>query len=220
MWRSIKRLLQPKRCWPPTPKSLMSIHEYLEKHLPASKAHAIVDYLQEHKCLLKITKPRKTKRGDFRQNGRELSISVNHDDNSYRFLFTLVHEIAHLKTFHLHRNKVKPHGEEWKSNFKNLFYHFQMEEEFGKDEAVFKVVAYELENPKACSGVNITLEKAFSLHDEMEGLYLEEVQEGQLFNFREQVYQKLETRRSRVLCLNVANNRKYTINKAALVRLS
>ena len=54
----------------------------------------------------------------------------------------------------------------------------------------------------------------------MEGLYLEEVQEGQLFNFREQVYQKLETRRSRVLCLNVANNRKYTINKAALVRLS
>ena len=163
----------------------MSIHEYLEKHLPASKARAIVDYLQEHKCLLKITKPRKTKRGDFRQNGRELSISVNHDDNSYRFLFTLVHEIAHLKTFHLHRNKVKPHGEEWKSNFKNLFYHFQMEEEFGKDEAVFKVVAYELENPKACSGVNVTLEKAFSLYDEMEGLYLEEVQEGQLFNFRE-----------------------------------
>ena len=95
-----------------------------------------------------------------------------------------------------------------------------MEEEFGKDEAVFKVVAYELENPKACSGVNVTLEKAFSLYDEMEGLYLEEVQEGQLFNFREQVYQKLETRRSRVLCLNVANNRKYTINKAALVRLS
>ena len=76
----------------------MSIHEYLEKHLPASKARAIVDYLQEHKCLLKITKPRKTKRGDFRQNGRELSISVNHDDNSYRFLFTLVHEIAQGKT--------------------------------------------------------------------------------------------------------------------------
>jgi SprT protein len=198
----------------------MSIYEYLQKHLPDHKASLILGYLQANKCFLKITKPRKTKRGDFRHNGRDLSISVNHDNNSYRFLFTLVHEMAHLKTFVAYKNTVLPHGVEWKKNFKELFYELKMDEVFGKDEIILKVIRKELENPKACSGVNLDVEKAFTLYDEIRGIYLDEVAVGQRFNFRSGVYEKLETRRSRVLCLNVVNQKKYTINKAALVQLS
>jgi hypothetical protein len=198
----------------------MSILEYLEKHLPTFKAQCILDYLDESKCVLKITKPRKTKRGDFRQNGQKLSISVNHDQNTFRFLFTLVHEIAHLKTFAEFKNKVKPHGDEWKVNFQSLFYYFKMEEEFGVDESILMVVEQELVNPKACSGISLEVERAFSKFDDIEGVYLDELQPGQQFVFRNHTYEKLETRRTRVMCLNLTNNRKYTINKAALVQFS
>ena len=96
----------------------MSVLEYLEKHLPTLKAVAIIDYTARHNCTLRITRPRKTKRGDFRQLGIKQSISINQDSNSFRFLFTLIHELAHLETFIQHKNQVKPHGVEWKSNFK------------------------------------------------------------------------------------------------------
>ena len=197
----------------------MSILEYLEKHLPTTKAYYILSFLVEHKCVLKITKQRKTKRGDFRQNGPKLSISVNHDTNTYRFLFTLVHEIAHLKTFLEYRHTVKPHGDEWKANFKELFTSLDVADEFKKDEQMFAVVSDELINPKACSGLNIRVEKAFSKYDEKKGTYLEELMVGARFTFGVHTYEKLENRRSRVMCLNLSNNRKYTINKAALVQV-
>ena len=197
----------------------MSILEYLEKHLPSNKAHYILSFLEERKCVLKVTKQRKTKRGDFKQNGARLSISVNHDTNSFRFLFTLVHEIAHLKTFLEYRHKVKPHGDEWKANFRALFTSLDVADEFKKDEQLFAVVSDELVNPKACSGVNIRVEKAFSMYDEKQGTYLEELTVGDLFEFGPHRYEKLENRRSRVMCLNLSNNRKYTINKAALVQV-
>jgi SprT protein len=197
----------------------MSILEYLEKHLPTYKASQIIQYLAESKCVLKITKPRKTKRGDFRQSGNNLSISVNHDTNSFRFLFTLIHEIAHLKTYLDYGNRIRPHGDEWKRNFEELFYHFQMEDEFGKDEAMLLVIKNELKSPKACSGVNLALEKAFTPYDDISGTYLDELLHGENFEFRGQRYQKLESRRTRVMCLNLTNNRKYTINKAALVEV-
>ena len=95
----------------------MKVQEYLETHLPPHKAAAILSYLSSNHCSLRITRPRKTKRGDFRQYRDILSISVNHDENSYRFLFTLIHEIAHLKTYLEYKNKVKPHGTEWKKQF-------------------------------------------------------------------------------------------------------
>jgi SprT protein len=197
----------------------MSILEYLEKHLPTYKASQIIQYLAESKCVLKITKPRKTKRGDFRQSGNNLSISVNHDTNSFRFLFTLIHEIAHLKTYLDYGNRIRPHGDEWKRNFEELFYHFQMEDEFGKDEAMLLVIKNELKSPKACSGVNLAVEKAFTPYDAISGTYLDELLHGENFEFRGHRYQKLESRRTRVMCLNLTNNRKYTINKAALVEV-
>ncbi len=195
----------------------MKVQEYLETHLPPHKAAAILSYLSSNHCSLRITRPRKTKRGDFRQYRDILSISVNHDENSYRFLFTLIHEIAHLKTYLEYKNKVKPHGTEWKNNFRELFIHFEMAEEYTRDEHLKTVVLNELKNPKAASGVGLDLEKAFAVHDQSDLLHLEEISEGDRFIFRGVVYQKMESRRSRVMCLNMANNRKYTISKAANV---
>lgn len=195
----------------------MSILEYLETHLPTHKAQQILAYLEEAKCILRITRKRKTKLGDFRHNGTQVSISVNHDTNTYRFLFTLVHEIAHLKTFLEFKNSVKPHGQEWKRNFKELFTSLQVDEEFKNDTEIYQVITLELMDPKACSGVNVVVEKAFAKYDEHSGIYLEELPMGKTFRYKDQVYKKLENRRTRVLCLNLTNNREYTINRAAMV---
>jgi hypothetical protein len=196
----------------------VSVLEYLEKHLPTLKAVAIIDYTARHNCTLRITRPRKTKRGDFRQLGIKQSISINQDSNSFRFLFTLIHELAHLETFIQHKNQVKPHGVEWKSNFKKLYDYFEMDEEFSVDNYILQVVKSELKNPKACSGVNVNLEQAFAIYDCVQGVLLDQLPTGDFFMFRENKYKKLETRRTRVVCLNITNNRKYTINRAVKIQ--
>ena len=196
----------------------MSVLEYLVNHLPNKKAVAIIDYTARHNCTLRITRPRKTKRGDFRQLGIKQSISINQDSNSFRFLFTLIHELAHLETFIQHKNQVKPHGVEWKSNFKKLYDYFEMDEEFSVDNYILQAVKSELKNPKACSGVNVNLERAFAIYDCVQGVLLDQLPTGDFFMFRENKYKKLETRRTRVVCLNITNNRKYTINRAVKIQ--
>jgi hypothetical protein len=192
--------------------------EYLEKHLPAKKAAIIIDYITRHNCTLRITRPRKTKRGDFRQLGIKQLITINQDSNSFRFLFTLIHELSHLETFIQYKNQVKPHGIEWKYNFKKLFDFFEMGEEFSVDNYILQAVKSELKNPKACSGVNVNLEQAFAVYDCEQGVLLDQISTGDFFLFRNKQFKKLQTRRTRVLCLNITNNRTYTINRAVKIQ--
>ena len=112
----------------------MTVAEYLQLHTSAQKSERILAYLQSNKCNLKITRPRKTKRGDFRYGKGTLTISVNQDSNSFRFLFTLIHEIAHLKNYLEFGTRVSPHGKEWKANFRFVFNEFKMHEEFEKNQ--------------------------------------------------------------------------------------
>ena len=77
-----------------------------------------VEYLlKQNNFALKIVNERQTKHGDFRRlpNGR-FQITINNNLNSYQFLMTLIHEIAHHIT-HQKFGIVKPHGKEWKMVF-------------------------------------------------------------------------------------------------------
>lgn len=197
----------------------MKARSYLELHLDSARASRIIGYLQDAQCNLVITRPRKTKRGDFRAVNEKNTITVNRDENSFRFLFTLVHEIAHLKTHLDYGRSIKPHGKEWKTNFKFLFHFFGMDEVFQSAPYVYAAVLEELERPKACSGVNLHLEAAFAENENTEGMYLFELAPGQQFEFRSNRYRKVQDRRTRVLCINLSNNKQYTINKAAKVVL-
>ncbi|MBR9859936.1 SprT family zinc-dependent metalloprotease [bacterium] len=162
---------------------------------------------------------RKSKRGDFRVKGKHLLITVNRDPNIYRFIITLVHELAHLKTYKEYKLKVKPHGDEWKGNHRQLFYHFDLLKLFQGNPELEEVLDNELENPSACSGINLDLEKKLIVHDlNTDQVFLDDLPEDAVFEFRSVIYRKLETRRTRVLCLNLKNSRKYTISKASTVR--
>jgi hypothetical protein len=193
------------------------LEAYLEAFLKPEKVSTILSYLEENNCSLRVTKPRITKRGDFRTDGVNHKISVNQDTNKYRFLLTFIHEIAHLKTFVDFGNKVNPHGKEWKANFRLLFSMWNLDEDFDHSEDLLAAILEEKNNPSACSGVDYKLEKLLQEHDDHDKVLLGEVPMGANFIFRGITYKKLEKRRTRCLCLSLSNNRKYTLNIAAMV---
>ena len=82
--------------------------------------------LLDHDHLVVIVKnERKTRHGDYKRlpNGK-YQITVNSNLNSYRFLITLIHEIAHFEAYNTYGRRIKPHGKEWKHTFQHLMLPF------------------------------------------------------------------------------------------------
>ena len=68
-----------------------------------------------------LVKKRKTKHGDFRKLASgKIQITVNENENPFRFLITLLHEIAHHIAFQKHGFRIAPHGREWKNAFSSI----------------------------------------------------------------------------------------------------
>ncbi|RZK82169.1 MAG: sprT domain-containing protein, partial [Pedobacter sp.] len=109
--------------------------EVLSQYMPLGAAPVIARWIDYFQCEFKISKSRSTKLGDYRHpfNGVGHKISVNNNLNQYSFLVTTVHEFAHLLTWNDHKNKVKPHGEEWKKNFKRMMVPFIDQQVFPED---------------------------------------------------------------------------------------
>lgn len=121
--------------------------------------------LREFPHHLIITPPRSTKLGDFTADpkGRNHTITVNGNLNQYAFLITLMHELAHLITYINHRDKVRPHGHEWKSDFKKTLGPFLRRKVFPEDVAL-AVQGY-LANPGAATCSDIHLSKVLARYD-------------------------------------------------------
>lgn len=101
-------------------------HKYaqaLKPFLPQESLEYVVNLIIHHQVHFKVSKPRKSKLGDYRipHQGQGHRISVNGDLNQYSFLITTIHEFAHLVTFKEYGRQVMSHGNEWKQTFKVLF---------------------------------------------------------------------------------------------------
>ncbi|MBN2682412.1 MAG: SprT-like domain-containing protein [Bacteroidales bacterium] len=100
-------------------------HQYkviLRRFLPENYVDTAFVLLKNDNVNLKITKTRNTKLGDYRPpfNGKGHRITINGELNPFEFLITFLHEFAHLNINKSFGNKVKPHGKEWKLEFRNL----------------------------------------------------------------------------------------------------
>ena len=130
-------------------------NKILSEYLPEASVAEVLSLLDKHPCHLKIVNKRRTKHGNFkRYSDGKIQITINNDLNPYRFLLTLIHEFAHLITFEEFK-RVKPHGQEWKRNFKHLMLPFVNPEIYPKDVLPF-LVNY-LINPKASTVADIIL---------------------------------------------------------------
>ena len=194
----------------------------LEKYLPAEAAPLIGRWIDYFKCEFKISRNRNSKFGDYRSpfGGKGHRISVNYDLNAYAFLVTTVHEFAHLHTWNEHKQKAKPHGTEWKNNFKKMMQPFFEKEIFPPD-VKHAIVRY-LDNPAASSCSDLNLYRSLRQYDtpKISAITVEKLPLKALFKLKNgRIFCKDEKLRKRYKCVEVSTKRIYLFSPVAEVEL-
>ncbi|WP_432711564.1 SprT-like domain-containing protein [Pedobacter sp.] len=199
----------------------MKKDQVLAQYMPAAAAPTIARWIDYFQCEFKISKNRTTKLGDYRHPFKTAGhrISVNNDLNHFAFLVTTVHEFAHLLTWNDHKNKVKPHGMEWKNNFKRMMNPF-LEQEIFPEELRQAIHSY-LINPSASSCTDLQLSRALKKYDvAYTGSRLEEIPLHTVFTIKDgRKFKKGERLRKRFRCTCLDNGHIYLFNPLAEVIL-
>lgn len=136
----------------------------VKEHLPETAIAQCDAMINEHRVVIKVVKKRKTRHGDYKKllNGTH-QITINTTENKYRFLITLIHEIAHLMAFSQYGRQIKPHGIEWKQTFQSLMLPFLRPQIFPAH--LLPILARHFKNPKASSSTDTNLCLALNKFD-------------------------------------------------------
>lgn len=195
--------------------------ELLAQYMPATAAPIIGKWIDYFQCEFKISKSRATKLGDYRHpfKSEGHKISVNNNLNPYAFLVTTVHEFAHLLTWNEYKNKVKPHGTEWKNNFKRMMKPFFDQQVFPED--IHQVIVAYLNNPAASSCTDLSLARALKKYDaNLATTRIEELPLHTIFVLKDgRKFKKGERIRKRYRCVCLDNGNIYLFNPLAAVLL-
>lgn len=194
------------------------MEEVLEKYIPLAAVQPCAVLIKEHHVHLKIVNERVTRHGDYRRmpDGSH-QITVNSSENSYRFLITLVHEIAHLVAFERFGRRIKPHGLQWKRTFQELMLPFIRPEVFPQH--LLPLIARHFKNPKASSDTDAVLSLALKQFDAPNDKnYIFEIPNGDTFKlYNGKIFKKGKQRVKRFECLELATGRIYLFNPNAEV---
>jgi SprT protein len=191
----------------------------LHQHLPEKSVAYCYQLWNERPFALKITRSRQTKVGDFtsRSDAMHPRITLNHDLNPYTFLITYIHEVAHLHVFLQYRNRVDPHGNEWKVAFQKLLQPVLTLDIF--PEEILSVLIRHVQNPKASSFADSELTRALRNFDKGNNMniVLSDLPEGSTFHLNGRYFTKGKLRRTRILCKETKSKRHYLVPADALV---
>ena len=192
----------------------------LEKYIPSHAVEPVFEMIQTSHIHLKIVNERKTRHGDYRRmpdGGHQITVNANL--NKYRFLITLVHEIAHLVAFEKFGRQIKPHGREWKMTFQKLMLPFIRPEIFPAE--LLPIIARHFRNPKASSDTDAHLSVALKGFDaESDKNYVFEVPQGSIFRiYNGKIFKKGVRRIKRYECVEVNTGRVYLFQPNAEVEL-
>lgn len=192
----------------------------LTKYIPEFAVKPIFELIVTHRVHLKIVNERLTRHGDYRKavNGKH-EITVNGSLNKYRFLITLIHEIAHLVAFEKYGRNIKPHGNEWKHTFQQLMVPYIRPEIFPHQ--LLPLLARHFRNPSASSDTDTTLSLALKQFDQQNDKnYVFEIPYGSIFRIKNgKVFKKIAVRTKRFECLEISSGRLYLFNPNAEVEL-
>jgi len=193
----------------------------LSKYMPPEAAPIISQWINDTGCRFKVSRSRKTKLGDYTSphHNKPHQISVNHDLNPYAFLITTIHEFAHLKTYQEFKNRVKPHGDEWKSNFRKLMQAFLHLGIFPKD--IIQAIEQYMNNPAASSCTDLHLYRILKSYDciQESNLYLEDLPLLSIFEINNgRRFQKFEKLRKRYRCIEIATQKTYLFHPLAEIK--
>jgi SprT protein len=194
--------------------------DIFQKYFPATTAHYCWSLWEKYQFNFKITRSRQSKLGDYsfrRDSGHK--ITVNGDLNPYAFLVTYIHEVAHLATFKQFGSKPNPHGKEWKKYFKELFMPL-LNENVLPSQLLIPLAEY-LQNPSATTQSNSSLVNAlrtFDPQNEDNRIVLATLEAGEVFELNGRYFEKGELRRTRFLCTDKTNGKRYVVSAIAMVK--
>lgn len=193
----------------------------LKKYIPERAVESCLGLIQQTGVHLKIVNERVTRHGDYRRmpDGNH-QITVNATLNRYRFLITLVHEIAHLVAFEKYGRQIKPHGKEWKHTFQHLMLPFIRPEIFPVK--LLPLLAKHFKNPKASSSTDANLSIALKQFDEQhtDKSYVFELPLGSVFRlYNGKLYKKGNKRVKRYECVEMTTGRMFLFQPNAEVEL-
>jgi hypothetical protein len=187
-------------------------------HFPPKVAEYCFQLWHDYSFDFIVSKSRDSKLGDYRFSpAKGHQVTVNHNLNPYAFLVTYIHEVAHLTTYLAHKNKVLPHGQEWKTEFYNLFEPI-LDEDLLPSELVNILRDY-LKNPAASSNGYQPLVEILKCFDAEPpaGTPLVELSEGATFALKNLRFIKGKLRRTRYICKELNSGRNYLVAKNAYV---
>lgn len=195
----------------------------LNRYLPPGSLDLVRPLLLRYPIQLKISKPRKTKFGDYRipREKEAHRISVNGDLNPYAFLITLLHEYAHLVTFQKFGTQIKAHGEEWQFCFKEIGTPFIEAGIFPENlEMAFRA---SLARGHASSATDHQLLRVLRDYDPIESTkartFVEDLNQGALFELNSKVFRKGPKSRKRYKCEEIQSKRQFMVHPLAEVTL-
>lgn len=194
----------------------------LAEYLPPGTFLPVAEYLQQYKVHLTITRERKSILGNYRNaySNRNHRISVNGNLNTYSFLITLLHELAHLLTFEKYGHKVQSHGREWKTLFGSLLAQFIQHKVFPAD--IEAEIVATLHNPGASSCAEEGLMRVLRRYDEKRNghMLVEELPAQSLFKMKDgRVFRKGQKMRKRYKCEEVGTKKVYLFSPVFEVEL-
>lgn len=193
----------------------------LQNYLPDRAVGSCLQLIKNSGVNLKIVNKRVTRHGDYRRlpNGMH-QITVNATLNKYRFLITLVHEIAHLIAFEKYGRRIKPHGLEWKKTFQYLMLPFIRPEVFPSK--LLPLLARHFKNPKASSDTDALLSMTLKQFDpqNVHQTFVYELPLGSVFRiYNGKLFKKGNKRVKRYECIEVASGKVYLFQPNAEVEL-
>lgn len=197
------------------------MYKTLEKYLPERAVELCAALIKENSVNLKIVNQRVTRHGDYRRlSDGTHKITVNSSLNKYRFLITLVHEIAHLVAFEKYGRNIKPHGLEWKKTFQFLMLPFIRPEVFPPK--VLPLIANHFRNPSASSDTDARLSIALKQFDMQfkEKSYVFQLPIGSVFRLKNgRIFKKGNKKIKRYECIELSTNTVYLFQPNAEVEL-
>lgn len=187
----------------------------LEPYLPPGTAPDVASWIIKTQVHFRITMPRNSVFGDYMHphDGKGHRITINGNLNMFAFLVTTIHEFAHLYTFEKYGNRVKPHGLEWKEEFKRLMSPYLHKTYLPVD--VNDALAAYMKNPAASSCNDHHLMLTLKQYDREKSIYLEEVPEGTTFKIQGMTLIKGKKRRTRYECMEVKSRSLYLVGQSA-----
>ncbi|MFI2741985.1 SprT-like domain-containing protein [Zhouia sp. PK063] len=194
--------------------------EVLRKYIPEKSVDAVFELIRLNEVHLKIVNERITRHGDYRKDEKGYhQITVNANLNPYKFLITLIHEIAHLVAFKKYGSFIKPHGVEWKRTFQTIMTPFIHPEIFPPK--LLPILARHFKNPTASSDTDQKLALALKQFDPPnEKNYVFELPLGSVFRiYNGRIFKKGNKKIKRYECVELSSGKIYLFNANAEVEL-